>query len=47
MSTTAKPYAKGYGIILGVAIWWVSWFVILWAGFALWKAIFGGAEGEV
>ena len=39
---SAKPFAKGYGIIAGVLILWAAWFALFWVGAIVVKAWFGG-----
>ena len=44
MATQPKPFARGYGILVGVAVLWGLWLIIFWIGKAI---FFGDAEAPV
>jgi hypothetical protein len=45
MSAPTQPFAKGYGILLGLVILWGGSLVLFLIGKALVTAIMGGGEG--
>ena len=44
VATQPKPFARGYGILVGVAVLWGLWLIIFWIGKAI---FFGDAEAPV
>lgn len=49
MSAPYRPFARGYGIFLGILSLWIGWFVVCWAAWPvfLWihQAVTGSGEG--